>query len=78
MNVWSVVMAEKPKETSVWRALLSFLQSVLAALIGVQSQRKREQDFRDDGLGRILLVAFVAAVLLLFVVSIMVNMALPE
>ena len=58
----------------VWK----FLQSILAALGGVQSQKKRQQDFAEDNLLRFIAICFAAAVVLILVVLVMVNMALPE
>jgi hypothetical protein len=59
-------------------AIWEFLQSILAALGGVQSEKKRQQDFVDDNLLRIISVCFVAAVVLVLIVLVMVNIAMPE
>jgi len=58
----------------IWK----FLRSVLAALVGVQSQKQRQQDFAEDNLARIIAICFVGAAVLIFVVLVTVNMALPE
>jgi hypothetical protein len=58
--------------------LWKFLQSVIAALAGVQSQKKHQQDFAGDNLLRIIGICFGAAVVLILVVLVMVNMALPD
>ncbi len=56
---------------------MKFLQSVLAALVGVQSQKKQEEDFQGDRLERMVLISLAAAGLLILVVLLMVNIALP-
>ncbi|HCH24728.1 MAG TPA: DUF2970 domain-containing protein [Oceanospirillaceae bacterium] len=61
-----------------WRHWLSFMQSVLAALVGVQSRDKQEKDFNEGGLERMLAIAFVTCLLVLGLVLIMVNIALPD
>lgn len=58
--------------------LWKFLQSVIAALVGVQSQNKRQQDFAGDNLLRVIGISLVAAVVLILVILMMVNMALPD
>ncbi|MCP4789830.1 MAG: DUF2970 domain-containing protein [Gammaproteobacteria bacterium] len=60
-----------------WRQLLSFVQSVLAALVGVQSKEKQESDFSEGGLERMLAITFVCAIVFVLIVLFMVNLALP-
>ncbi|HBD23893.1 MAG TPA: hypothetical protein DC023_05620 [Oceanospirillaceae bacterium] len=58
--------------------LWKFLQSVISVLAGVQSQNKRQQDFAGDNLLRIISTCLGGAVVLILVVLVMVNMALPD
>ena len=67
-------MKKHPRNRGIWK----FLQSMLAALGGVQSQKELEQDFAEDNLLRIISVCFVAAVVLILVVLVMVNIAMPD
>ena len=64
----------KPSKT---KALLSYLQSALAAFAGIQSESKRQEDFAENNLSRIISVAFGSLVIFVVVVWIMVSIALP-
>ena len=59
------------------RAFLSYGQSVVAGLIGIQSNEKREEDFKS-GLGRIISVGIGTLVLFVIIVVSAVNIALPN
>ena len=65
---------EKPNKA---RGILSYLQSVLAMFVGVQTEAKRQEDFADDSLFGIVAIAFGSAVVFILVVWIMVSIALP-
>ncbi len=65
------------KQQSTLRKLLSFVQSVLAGLVGIQSNKKREEDFNDGGLERMVYVGLGTLVLFLIIVITAVNSALP-
>lgn len=71
-------MNEIYKDEGVWSRICSFIQSVLAALFGVQSARKREQDFEEGGLERMIWVAFSALIVFVIIILTMVSLALPE
>lgn len=68
---------EAVKKTSKWRSILSYLQSALAAFAGIQSEAKRQEDFAEDSLSRIISVAFGSFVIFVLVVWTMVSIALP-
>jgi hypothetical protein len=67
----------KQEKVRWWQHWLSFMQSVLAALVGVQSRDKQEKDFTEGGLERMLAIAFITCLVVLVGVLIMVKVALP-
>lgn len=58
--------------------VLSFVQSVLASLVGIQSNKKREEDFNEGGLERMIYVGLGTLVLFVIIVVTAVNSALPS
>jgi hypothetical protein len=66
------------KQKSLLRTLLSFSQSVLASLVGIQSSQKREEDLEDGGLERMIYVGLGTLVVFLVIVVTAVNSALPD
>ena len=66
------------KQKSLLRTLLSFCQSVLASLVGIQSSQKREEDIEDGGLERMIYVGLGTLVVFLIIVATAVNSALPD
>lgn len=68
-------MSEKKSKL---RGLLSFFQSVLASLVGIQSNKKREEDINDGGLERMVYVGLGTLVLFVIIVVSAVNSALPS
>lgn len=66
------------KQKSLLRTLLSFSQSVLASLVGIQSSQKREEDLEDGGLERMIYVGLCTLVVFLLIVVTAVNSALPD
>jgi|TARA_B110000238_G_scaffold186505_1_gene215687 hypothetical protein len=66
------------KQKSLLRTLLSFSQSVLASLVGIQSSQKREEDLEDGGLERMIYVGLGTLVVFLLIVVTAVNSALPD
>jgi len=66
------------KQKSLLRTLLSFSQSVLASLVGIQSSQKREEDLEDGGLERMIYVGLGTLVVFLIIVVTAVNSALPD
>ncbi|MFL3649230.1 MAG: DUF2970 domain-containing protein [Oceanospirillaceae bacterium] len=66
------------EQKSLLRTLLSFCQSVLASLVGIQSSQKREEDIEDGGLERMIYVGLGTLVVFLIIVATAVNSALPD
>jgi len=64
------------KKKSTLRSLLSFGQSVLAGLVGIQSNDKREEDLKG-GLERMIYVGLGTLVVFVIIVVTAVNSALP-
>ena len=60
------------------RTLLSYAQSVLASLVGIQSSQKREEDIEDGGLERMIYVGLGTLVVFLIIVVTAVSSALPD
>ena len=67
-----------PQQKSGWRWLLSYAQSVLAGLIGIQSNEKREQDLNEGGLERMIYIGLGTLVVFVVIVVTAVNSALPD
>ncbi|MGY8861289.1 MAG: DUF2970 domain-containing protein [Pseudomonadales bacterium] len=65
------------KRQSILRMVLNYVQSVLAGLLGIQSAKKREEDFNEGGLERMIYVGLGTLVLFLIIVVTAVNSALP-
>ena len=65
------------KQKSTLLKVLSFVQSVLASLVGIQSNKKREEDFNEGGLERMIYVGLGTLVLFVIIVVTAVNSALP-
>jgi hypothetical protein len=66
------------EQKSLLRTLLSYGQSVLASLVGIQSSQKREEDIEDGGLERMIYVGLGTLVVFLIIVVTAVNSALPD
>jgi len=66
------------EQKSLLRTLLSFCQSVLASLVGIQSSQKREEDIEDGGLERMIYVGLGTLVVFLIIVATAVNSVLPD
>ena len=66
------------EQKSLLRTLLSYAQSVLASLVGIQSNKKREEDFNEGGLERMIYVGLGTLVLFVIIVVTAVNSALPS
>jgi len=66
------------KQKSLLRTLLSFSQSVLASLVGIQSSQKREEDIEDGGLERMIYVGLGTLVVFLIIVVTAVSSALSD
>lgn len=66
------------EQKSLLRTLLSYAQSVLASLVGIQSSQKREEDIEDGGLERMIYVGLGTLVVFLIIVVTAVNSALPD
>jgi hypothetical protein len=66
------------KRQSILRMVLSYVQSVLAGLLGIQSAKKREEDFNEGGLERMIYVGLGTLALFLIIVVTAVNSALPS
>ena len=66
------------KQKSLLRTLLSYGQSVLASLVGIQSNQKREEDIEDGGLERMIYVGLGTLGVFLIIVVTAVNSALPD
>ena len=54
-------------------ALLQVVKSVLAAAVGIQSDAKREQDFKSGSIGIYVAVGLVATVLFIGVIVLVVS-----
>ncbi|MFT5069352.1 MAG: hypothetical protein ACI9S7_001367 [Candidatus Paceibacteria bacterium] len=68
-------MSEKK---SFLRTVLSYAQSVLASLVGIQSNQKREDDLNEGGLERMIYVGLGTLAVFLIIVISAVNSALPD
>ena len=66
------------EQKSLLRTLLSYTQSVLASLVGIQSSQKREEDIEDGGLERMIYVGLGTLVVFLIIVVTAVSSALPD
>ncbi|MGY8906634.1 DUF2970 domain-containing protein [Candidatus Njordibacter sp. Uisw_056] len=66
------------KQKSTLLKVLSFVQSVLASLVGIQSNKKREEDFNEGGLERMIYVGLGTLVLFVIIVVTAVNSVLPS
>ena len=66
------------KQKSTLLKVLSFVQSVLASLVGIQSNKKREEDFNEGGLERMIYVGLGTLVLFVIIVVTAVNSARPS
>ena len=66
------------KQKSTLLKVLSFVQSVLASLVGIQSNKKREEDFNEGGLERMIYVGLGTLLLFVIIVVTAVNSALPS
>ena len=66
------------EQKSLLRTLLSYGQSVLASLVGIQSSQKREEDIEDGGLERMIYVGLGTLVVFLIIVVTAVSSALPD
>jgi hypothetical protein len=55
-------------------ALLQVIKSVLAAVIGVQSNANRERDFKSGALGTYLMVGAIATILFIGIIILIVSM----
>ena len=66
------------KQRSILRSLLSYGQSVLAGLVGVQSGQKHEEDINGGGLERMIYIGLGTLVVFVIIVVIAVNSALPN
>ena len=66
------------EKKSTWRAMLSYVQSVLAGLIGIQSNAKREQDLSEGGLERMIYIGLGTLVVFIIIVVSAVNIALSD
>ena len=65
------------KKHSTLRTLLSYGQSVLAGLVGIQSNQKREEDLNEGGLERMIYVGLGTLVVFVIIVVVAVKSALP-
>jgi hypothetical protein len=68
-------MSEKK---SFLRTVLSYAQSVLASLVGIQSNQKHEDDLNEGGLERMIYVGLGTLAVFLIIVISAVNSALPD
>jgi hypothetical protein len=66
------------EQKSLLRTLLSYGQSVLASLVGIQSSQKREEDIEDGGLERMIYVGLGTLVVFLIIVVTAVSSALSD
>ncbi|MCW8879945.1 MAG: DUF2970 domain-containing protein [Kangiellaceae bacterium] len=58
--------------------ILSIIQSVLAAMFGVQSEEKRQQDFENGHAGSYIFVGIVMVVIFVFTLIAIVNSILEN
>jgi hypothetical protein len=78
------MLKPKPKERamseqkSILRTLLSYGQSVLAGLVGIQSNQQREEDLNEGGLERMIYVGLGTLVVFVIIVVTAVNSVLPS
>ena len=68
-------MSEKK---SFLRTVLSYAQSVLASLVGIQSNKKREDDLNEGGLERMIYVGLGTLAVFLIIVVTAVTSAMPD
>jgi|TARA_B110000090_G_C13059266_1_gene322691 hypothetical protein len=68
-------MSEKK---SFLRTVLSYAQSVLASLVGIQSNKKREDDLNEGGLERMIYVGLGTLAVFLIIVVTAVSSAMPD
>jgi hypothetical protein len=68
-------MSEKK---SFLRTVLSYTQSVLASLVGIQSNKKREDDLNEGGLERMIYVGLGTLAVFLIIVVTAVSSAMPD
>lgn len=61
------------QKKSIIRSILSVIQSVLAAFIGVQSEDKRQHDFGKNSPWPYILVGITMTVILIFLLVILVR-----
>mgnify|MGYP006113709689 CR=1 FL=1 len=66
------------EQKSFLRTVLSYAQSVLAALVGIQSNQKREDDVNEGGLERMIYVGLGTLAVFVIIVVVAVNSALPD
>jgi len=66
------------QQKSTWKVLLSYAQSVLAGLVGIQSNKKREEDLNEGGLERMIYIGLGTLVVFVVIVVSAVNSALPN
>ena len=57
--------------------LLSMLQSTLAAAFGVQSSKKREQDFQEGNLWMYIIFGVIFTLIFILCILAVVNLVLP-
>ena len=58
--------------------LLSIIQSVLAAMVGIQSKSKHEQDFQGGHIGNYIFVGIVLVIIFIFTLISIVNSILEN
>lgn len=68
----------QPQNEKKSPGLLSILQSVLAAMFGVQSEEKRQQDFEGGHAGSYIFVGIVMVVIFVFTLIAIVNSILEN
>lgn len=66
------------EQKSFLRTVLSYAQSVLASLVGIQSNQKREDDVNEGGLERMIYVGLGTLAVFVIIVVVAVNSALPD
>lgn len=57
--------------------LLEVIRSILAAAIGVQSEKNRERDFQQGSPGVYIIVGFIGTLLLILLLVIIVSFVIP-
>ena len=67
---------EQPKRKPP--GILSIIQSVLAAMFGVQSEEKRAQDFETGHIGSYIFVGVVMVIIFIFTLISIVNFILEQ